>query len=84
MFLSLVKNEIQYYENTSIDIIGFDLSSPDTSNNASIMEYSIEQGIISLLDNSLLAFASAQLVVNYNSSTNATNGMLTIGATYGC
>ena len=44
------------------------------------MEYSVEQGIKSLLDDSLLAFASAQLVLNYNTSTNATNGMLTIGA----
>lgn len=80
MFLSLIENEIQYYENSSIDIIDFDLSSPDTSNNASVTEYSIEQGIKSLLDDSLLAFASAQLVLNYNTSINATEGMLTIGA----
>lgn len=83
IFLSLVENEIQYYENSSIDIIDFDLSSSDTSNNASVMEYSIEQGIKSLLDDSLLAFASAQLVLNYNTSINAIEGMLTIGAIRG-
>ena len=80
MFLSLIESEIQYFENTSVNVIDFNLNSADTSKNLTTMEYSIEQGIKSLLDDSLLAFASAQLVINHNTSTNATNGMLTIGA----
>ena len=80
MFLSLVQNEIQYDENSQPNITDFDPDSPDTTNNATIMIYSIEQGIKSLLDDSLLAFASAQLVLNYNTSLNVTNGTLDIGA----
>ena len=80
MFLTLVENEIQFDEHTQLDIIDFDLDSPDTSNNDTTKEYSIEQGIKSLIDDSLLAFGSAQLVLDHNTSTNATNGMLTVGA----
>lgn len=83
MFLSLVENEILYYANTPLNISDFirlDFTNPDTSNNATIKEYSIEQGLKSLIDNSLLAFASAQLVLNYNTSSNPTNGTLSIGA----
>ena len=80
MFLSLVQNEIQYDENSQPNITDIDPDSLDTTNNATIMIYSIEQGIKSLLDDSLLAFASAQLVLNYNTSLNATNGTLDIGA----
>ena len=80
MFLSLVENEIQYDENEQFEILDFDLESPDTSTNATTMEYSIEQGIKSLLNDSLLAFASAQLVLNHNTSFNVINGTLDIGA----
>lgn len=84
MFLSLVQNEILYYENQAtyqdLNITNFNFSSPDTTNNASITEYSIEQGLKSIIDDSLLAFASAQLVLHYTTSTTQTSGNLTVGA----
>lgn len=86
MFLSLIQNEILYYDNTTkypdwnITDFSSDFSSPDTTTNASINEYSIEQGLKSLIDDSLLAFASAQLVLHYENSSQVTNGSLTVGA----
>ena len=83
MFSSLVENEISFYAKTLLninDFIRLDLDSPDTSKNATIMEYSIVQGFKSLIDSSLLAFASAQLVLSSNTPSNPTNGTLTIGA----
>ncbi|MCJ1454530.1 hypothetical protein MMC28_004883 [Mycoblastus sanguinarius] len=80
MFRSLVENEILYYDNTTLNITNFNLNSPYSSADAVIMDYSIEQGLKSLIDDSLLAFASAQLVLNHNASTNNTFGLLTVGA----
>ena len=86
MFLSLVQNEILYYDNTTkyqdwnITDFSSDFSSPDTTTNASINQYSIEQGLKSLIDDSLLAFASAQLVLDYENSSRVTTGSLTVGA----
>ncbi|CAD6572545.1 MAG: hypothetical protein ASARMPRED_005446 [Alectoria sarmentosa] len=86
MFLSLIQNEIVYYANTTkyqdwnITDFSSDISSPDTTTNASITEYSIEQGLKSLIDDSLLAFASAQLVLHYENSSQVTTGSLTVGA----
>lgn len=86
MFLSLIQNEILYYDNTTryqdwnITDFSSDFSSPDTTRNASINEYSIEQGLKSLIDDSLLAFASAQLVLHYEDSSTVTTGSLTVGA----
>lgn len=74
MFLSLIQNEKLYADN-----LRSDTSSPDT-NNTSILEYSIVQGIKSLMDDSLLAFASAQLVLHYENSSQVTPGSLTVGA----
>lgn len=86
MFLSLIQNEILYYENNTkyqdwnITDFDSDISSPDSTNNISITVYSIEQGLKSLIDDSLLAFASAQLVLHYENSSQVTNGTLTVGA----
>ena len=86
MFLSLIQNEILYYDNTTqyqdwnISDFNYDFSSPDTTTNASINKYSIEQGLKSLIDDSLLAFASAQLVLHYETSSQVTTGTLTVGA----
>ena len=55
-------------------------SDPNTSLKQDLKEYSIVQGLKSLLDDSLLAFASAQLVLNYNTSHQTTNGTLAVGA----
>ena len=86
MFLSLIQNEILYYDNTThyqdwnITDFSSDTSSPDTTTDASINTYSIEQGLKSLIDDSLLAFASAQLVLQYTNSSQVTAGSLTVGA----
>ena len=80
MFRSLIENEILYYHNATSNTTGLNLSSPDTTPDPKIIEYSIEQGLKSLLDNSLLAFSSAQLVLNYNTSTRQQPGSLTVGA----
>ena len=86
MFLSLIQNEILYYDNTTqyqdwnITDFSSDFSSPDTTTNVSINTYSIEQGLKSLIDDSLLAFASAQLVLHYENSSQVTTGSLTVGA----
>lgn len=86
MFLSLIQNEILYdehttsYQNWNITDFDFDISGPDTTNNASIKAYSIEQGLKSLIDDSLFAFASAQLVLHYENSSQVTTGSLTVGA----
>lgn len=86
MFLSLIQNEILYYDNTTqyqdwnITDFSSDFSSPDTTTDASINTYSIEQGLKSLIDDSLLAFASAQLVLHYTNSSQVTAGSLTVGA----
>ncbi|KAL9138442.1 MAG: hypothetical protein Q9175_000326 [Cornicularia normoerica] len=75
MFLSLIQNEILYdehttsYQNWNITDFDFDISGPNTTNNASIKAYSIEQGLKSLIDDSLFAFASAQLVLHYENSS---------------
>lgn len=86
MFLSLIQNENLYMRNTTKyqdwNISDFISNSPDpkTINNTSILEYSIVQGIKSLMDDSLLAFASAQLVLHYGTSSQVTPGSLTVGA----
>ena len=86
MFLSLIQNEILYYDNTTqyqdwnITDFRSDFSRPDTTTNVSINTYSIEQGLKSLIDDSLLAFASAQLVLHYEDSSSVTTGSLTVGA----
>ena len=86
MFLSLIQNEILYYNNTTqyqdwnITDFNSDFSSPDTTTDVSINTYSIEQGLKSLIDDSLLAFASAQLVLHYENSSRVTTGSLTVGA----
>ena len=88
MFLSLIQNEIQYYntgdttdyQDWNISDFSSDISSPDTTTNASIIEYSIVQGLKSLIDDSLLAFASAQLVLHYENSSQLRSGNLTVGA----
>ena len=86
MFLSLIQNEVLYYDNTTqyqdwnITDFSSDFSSPDTTMNASISKYSLEQGLKSLIDDSLLAFASAQLVLHYETSSKVTTGSLTVGA----
>lgn len=85
MFLSLIQNEMLYYSNSTkyqdwnITDFNFDVASPETTTNVSIRGYSIEQGLKSLIDDSLLAFASAQLVLHYDSS-HVSNGSLTVGA----
>lgn len=86
MFLSLIQNERLYtrnntrYQDWNISDFDTDVSSPDTANNTSILEYSIVQGIKSLMDDSLLAFASAQLVLHYENFSRVTPGSLTVGA----
>ena len=86
MFLSLIQNEILYYDNTTqyqdwnITDFSSDFSRSDTTTNVSINTYSIEQGLKSLIDDSLLAFASAQLVLHYENSSQVTTGSLTVGA----
>ena len=86
MFLSLIQNEILYYDNTTqyqdwnITDFSSDFSSPDTTTNTTINKYSVEQGLKSLIDDSLLAFASAQLVLHYEDSSQVTSGSLTVGA----
>ena len=86
MFLSLNQNENLYmlndtkYQEWNISDFASDVSSPDTTNDTSILEYSIVQGIKSLMDDSLLAFASAQLVLHYETSSQVTAGSLTVGA----
>ena len=86
MFSSLIQNEKLYYDNITnykglniTDLIS-NSSSPDTTTNAYIKEYSVEQGLKSLIDDSLTAFASAQLVLHYENSSHVTTGSLTVGA----
>ncbi|KAL2043986.1 hypothetical protein N7G274_003506 [Stereocaulon virgatum] len=55
-------------------------SDPNTSLQQDLKAYSIAQGLKSLLDDSLLAFASAQLVLNYNTSHQTTNATLAVEA----
>ncbi len=81
MFLSLIENEIQFNANASLDIEDFVGERLVSSNpDQGTVNYSMEQGLKSLIDDSLLAFASAQLVFNYNTSTKPTNGTLIVGA----
>ena len=86
MFLSLIQNEILYYDNTTryqdwnITDFGSDFFSPNITTNASINTHSVEQGLKSLIDDSLMAFASAQLVLHYENSSRVTIGSLTVGA----
>ena len=83
MFLSLVVDEIYYDANFSLNISDFETtgihSSPTTSN-TSALTYSIEQGLKSLIDDSLLAFASAQIALHYDTSVKPVNGTLTTRA----
>lgn len=46
----------------------------------STLNYSIEKGLKSIIDDFLLAFASAQLVLNGDTSTNNTDGLLEVSA----
>ena len=81
MFLSLVVDERDYAANFSLRIADFSstgIKSPDTT--PDILTYSITQGLKSLIDDSLLAFASAQLALHYNISVKAVNGTLTTSA----
>ncbi len=83
MFLSLIQNEILYYAEPNISITDFinnDPVAPAISRNITDVAYSLEQGLKSLLDDSLLAFASAQLILNFNTSHKTTNGTIAIGA----
>ena len=86
MFLSLIQNENFYTRNSTrymdwnISDFSSDSPNPDTIDNTSILEYSIVQGIKSLMDDSLLAFASAQLVLHYETSSQVKPGSLTVGA----
>jgi hypothetical protein len=87
MFLSDFQDEILFdvYNKTGStpDIseqINSSTSDPNTSLRQDLKEYSIVQGLKSLLDDSLLAFASAQLVLNYNTSHQTTNATLTVDA----
>lgn len=78
MFLSLIVDERNYAANFSLDISDFDstgIKSPDTTPNT--LTYSIARGLESLIDDSLLAFASAQLLLNYDTSVRSVNGTLT-------
>ena len=81
MFLSLVVDERNYAANFSLDISDFESSgikSPNATTDA--LTYSIARGLESLIDDSLLAFASAQLVLNYNTSVRTVDGTLTTSA----
>ena len=86
MFLSLIqiekfkKKTRTNYQEWNITDFNSDVSSSDPANNASILEYSIVRGIKSLMDDSLLAFASAQQVLHYENSSQVTPGSLTVGA----
>ena len=83
MFLSLIENEILYYAEPNVSITNFiqhDLDAPAISRNITDVGYSLEQGLKSLLDDSLLAFASAQLILNFNTSYKTTNGTIAIPA----
>ena len=83
MFLSLVVDEIDYEANFSPNISNFNttgIKSLDTTSDAYILTYSIRKGLESLIDDSLLAFASAQLVLNYNTSVRTVDGTLTTSA----
>ena len=80
MFLSLVVDEIYDEANISPNITNFNttgIKSFDTTSDASTLTSSISQGLESLIDDSLLAFASAQLVLNSNTSLKPVNGTLT-------
>lgn len=80
---SLVVDEINYNANFSLNISNFDttgIKSPDATPDTSTLTYSITQGLKSLIDDSLLAFASAQLVLHYNTSAKPVNGTLTTSA----
>ena len=80
MFLSLVVDEINYNTNFGLNISAFDTTgtkSSDTTPDTSTLTYSITQGLKSLIDDSLLAFASAQLALHYNTSVKPVNGTLT-------
>ena len=80
MFLSLVVDEIDYEANFSPNISDFNTTSiknSDTTSDTSTLTYSIRQGLESLIDDSLLAFASAQLLLNYNTSVRTVDGTLT-------
>lgn len=61
IFLSLIIDKIDYKANFSPNISNFNttsIKSLDTTSNTSILTYSIRKGLKSLIDNSLLAFAS--------------------------
>ena len=80
MFLSLVVDEIDYEANFSPNISDFNTTSiknSDTTSDTSTLTYSIRQGLESLIDDALLAFASAQLLLNYNTSVRTVDGTLT-------
>ena len=78
MFLSLVVDERNYAANFGLNISDFEntgIKSPDTT--PDVLNYSIRKGLESLIDDSLLAFASAQLALQYNTSVKPVNGTLT-------
>ena len=78
MFLSLIVDERNYAANFTLDLANFTSNgtkSPDTT--PGVLTYSIKKGLESLIDDSLLAFASAQLALHYDTSVRSVNGTLT-------
>lgn len=81
MFLSLVVDEKNDAANFTLSIANFtntSITSPDTT--PDLLTYSIENGLESLIDDSLLAFASAQIALHYDTSVKPANGTLTTSA----
>ena len=83
MFLSDVQNEEVYDHgegDQGYNITNIFQGSPNPAPlPVSGLTYSIEQAIRSILDDSLLAFSSAQLVLEYPGSTKVVDGTLSIG-----
>lgn len=84
MFLSPISNELVYYKNQGVhedlNITNLDLFNPDPTTNARTNNHSIVQGLKSSIDDSILAFASTQLTLQYGNSTTQASGMFTLGA----
>ena len=80
MFLSDIQNELQWSKSDSSDVVNstdYNSTTLDQTNDHSTLTYSIEKALKSLLDDSLFAFASAQIILQ--KSTRSTPVTLTVG-----
>ena len=80
MFLSNIQSEILYNEGVNFSIANSSNTSPNSKASSYDITYSAEQALKSLLDDTLLAFSSAQLVLHYSTAHKNTTGTATVHA----